>query len=574
MPRKCYFRIVKQALLAALLAACGLQAWLALAAPVGLFNDDALHILLARSVAHGAFALPGGPPRTDPLPGFALLLALPARLAAPHWGRLRWLCLAAGWAAVWLSWRLARRVMSGTAALTAAFLVALNPVLMENAGVVRPDVPFLAVSLAVLELLAGGGFWVPALLAALASMLRPQGALLLAAVGLALWVRRGRKLALGFLAAACLPLAVWTARNILAAGTATDYAYSWAARAALLRGPAALARHLARVVFALFGRGLLALPKPHWLLPLAGGLAALVPAVRGGLRLARDRSQAWALAAAFYAAGVLALHLTWSVADPRYLIPLLPLAWIFLLVGTRTLWERRRAAGLVLTAALAVLALRQDWAVLKDRRGWPQELWPETMAWIRSETPPEARFQTMFTASLALLAGRPAEEPPLVFNRDSWLAYCLERRIGFVHLDREVQRWGTLPPERFSVLASLPGWARSTPYAREVYRNPAEGGAIFRISHPDPRRFLQAWALYGGALRAWSAGAGLDAVRPRLREAAAGEPRLALPWAVLGHLAADPKEKARCLARAVELDPTLEAAREELRRAEAVSGAP
>jgi hypothetical protein len=546
-------------------AACLLQAWAGLRVPIGYFKDDALNILLARAVAHGAFALPGGPPLSDPLPGFAFLLALPAALAAPHWELLRWLCLAAGWAAVWLSWRLARRAFGETAALAAAFLVAINPVLIEHSGVVRPDVLFLAVSLLVIDLLAQERLRSAALMTALAALLRPHGALLALAAGSALWLRAGRRPALKFLGTALLPLAAWSVRNLWLAGTATDYASSWALRAGLLHAPSALLRHWEALAVMLFGYGLTGLRSLPGLVA-AVGAAFVALSAAGSVRLCRREAGAWSLAAALYAAEVLAVHATWSVPDPRYLIPILPWCWIFMLEATRELWPQRPAAGFALAALLAASALRQDRAIIEDPSRSSARFCPRTMSWIRSETAPGARFESIFDTTIMLLADRPALEPPLAWNRDSWLADCLQQRVEYVHIDGDARRWHSLVPARYAALLELPRWARSTPFARQVYDDPAEGSAVFRIQPPDPRRFLEAWSQYQAALRELFAGGAPPAVRARLEEASRLEPSLALPWALMGHLAADRREKVRCLRKALSLDPSLDAAADELRR--------
>ena len=560
---------MKKALLAAIAAACVFQAWLALHAPVGMFQDDALHLLLARAIRHGAFAFPDGSPAADPLPGFAFLLALPAWVVEPRWGLLRWPALAAGWAALGLTWRLARRVLGGEEALAVTLVVAMNPVFVENAGVLRPDILFLASALGVLDFLAEARPGPAALLAAGAALLRPQGTLLVLAAAAALWRRRGGRAAAKF-ATALLLLAAWTARNALVAGTASGYVENWARRAASLRGLAGLARHWGRLAAAL-GHGFTGLRAPGLALAMIGAVL-LVAAAAGAWDLSRGRREppqpeVWGLAAAIFGASVLALHLTWSVSDPRYAIPLLPLCWIFVFLALRRLRSGCRIASLAITVALAAAACQQDGVLARVRARAPAELWPRTMAWIRSQTPGKARIQSMFDMPVMLLTGRQSEEPPLVRNRDSWLAHCIGRGVGYVHLDQDLQRWRTLPPERFAVLLSLPAWVRSTPYAREVFRDPEEGSAIWRIEHPDPRRFRRAWSEYGLALEELSAGAAPRVVRARLESAARLEPGLALPWAVMGHLAEGRGEKIRCLRKALRLDPNLDAARGELRQA-------
>ncbi|MDD5655878.1 MAG: hypothetical protein PHF00_01300 [Elusimicrobia bacterium] len=531
-------------------AACLVQAWLAFGYPVGLFQDDALHILLARALEHFSFALPGRAPAADPLPGMAAILALPVRLAGSHFGWLRWIPLAAGWVAVFLSFRLLRRVLPETLAMLGAVLTAFNPTLLENAGIVRPDLVFLAAALAAFDALASGALAWAALWAALAGMLRPHGALLIAACGAALWLRGGRRRAMVWTAAAGLPLAVWSLRNLLAAGTASDYVSNLGLRLSAA-GPWQWAAALADI----FGKGLLAVPGGSWAAP-----AIIIPGAVGAVRLSRTCPGSWTLAAALYAGGFVLLQAAWGVADPRYVLALLPMAWLFALAAAGS--SRTRPAAVAAALCLAAGA-SADAGLLRARRA-RAELWPRTLAWIRAATPPQARFQTMFPMPVMLLTDRQAFEPPLAFNRDSWLAFCLSERIDYLHLDRAVGRWSTLPAPRRAVLRELPRWAASTPYAAEVYRDEGEGSAIFRLAQPEPARYLKGFARYLSALDALASGAEPKTVRAGLLEAAALEPRLALPWAMLGHLASDAKEKRECLAKALRLDPTLDAARAEL----------
>ena len=130
-------------------AGAALHVCAALGTPVGAASDDALHLLLARNLLSGGFARPdaAGVPATAPLPGFALLMALPVRLLAPHWALLRGAALRAALVLAVLAFRLSRRLSGEAAGWAAALLVAANPVLAAWAGVALPDIPFAAVSM-------------------------------------------------------------------------------------------------------------------------------------------------------------------------------------------------------------------------------------------------------------------------------------------------------------------------------------------------------------------------------------------------------------------------------------------
>ena len=96
---------------AAAAGAAGFHLAAALRPPLGAASDDALHLLLARNLLAGGFAVPdaAGVPVTDPLPGFAMLMAVPETLLSPHWGLLRFAALGASAALAYFAWRLARR---------------------------------------------------------------------------------------------------------------------------------------------------------------------------------------------------------------------------------------------------------------------------------------------------------------------------------------------------------------------------------------------------------------------------------------------------------------------------------
>src|SRR5579859_6763988 len=260
---------------AAAAAAALLHLAAALRTPLGAASDDALHLLLARNLLAGGYAVPDayGVPATDPLPGFPFLMALPVRLLAPHWAWLRVVELASAAALAFLLWRLARRLSGEPAAWAAAFLVAVNPVLAGWAGVALPDAPFLVVSAGAFLLLCAPRPSVPALAlaAAAAALLRPQGAVLACALAAGLVLRAGPRRAAAFLAAALAPLGLWLLRDRLVAGSATVYLEHWRSLREVGRGGLAHAVEMGLgVARGFFG----SLPAPA----LAAGLPAAAAA--------------------------------------------------------------------------------------------------------------------------------------------------------------------------------------------------------------------------------------------------------------------------------------------------------
>lgn len=557
-----------RALLAVGLAVLAVYALAALGAPVGIVEDDAMHILLARALRHGAFALPdaSGLPVNDPLPGFAALLTLPVLLIDPRWGLLRFLGLISAAAAVFFTWRLARRFLGETEALAAVLLTALNPLLVGRAGLVLPDLPFLALSLVLFGSMPAAASVSGTLLlaagAAAASLLRPQGALLVVSLGAGIWAARGWRRAAAFLLPASAPLALWTLRNALLTTAASGYVSNLSAEAAGLAEPRAGIAHAVGLLAAAGGDGLLALaglPAP-WL--AAAGLAALLTAGAGTVRLLREREDARIYAVACYGILLMAQHLVWTPLEPRYVMLFLPFAWILILAAAAALTGRARAAAAVALGVLLVLCLRADLTLAKAGLRGSAEFQPATMAWLREHTPAEARVASLEWASVDLLSGRRALVPALdAASRDAWLAWSLRQQVGYLHVVSSFPAGGYYPGPARRLAENLESWAASSPYAREVFRSADEETAVFRIEHPDPPRFLKACDAYSAAMSALRLAAPPAVIRKKIDEAIALEPRLALPWLILARLENDPDKRQRMLREAIRLDPTLQLSR-------------
>lgn len=531
------------------------------AVPVGAAEDDALHILLARALSRGAFAL-RGVPANDPLPGFAALLCLPAALVEPRWALLKIVGLLSAAAAIYLTWRLARRFLDEKEALAAAALTALSPLMLLHAGLILPDLPYLALSLFLFERLTEPGFAgasAPAIAAAAAAaMLRPYGAWLVLSLALAIAASKGARKASFFMIPALTPLALWTLRNRLLTGAGSGYLLNMNAETAALAEPRTALLHAAGLLAALGGDGLLSLGH---VLPLAGlvaaGAAAAALAAAGAVRLLRKKEDPRAFALAAYAILLAAQHLVWLPLEPRYALPLVPLAWILMLAAAAPHLKGRRVLAAVLFAALAAPALRLDLALAAPGLSGPARFQPATMAWLRENTPENARVESLEQRTVSLLSGRDAELPdPGAGERDAWLADALSQRFEFVHVVSTFAPGGFFPAPIRRLSEKMEPWARSTPYLREVFRSEAEGTAVFRVEHPAPDRYLNAWSLFADAVAGLRRGGPREGARAKLDRAVALEPRLALAWAWRGLIADDPREKRRDLDRAAALDPT------------------
>ena len=128
---------------------------------------------------------------------------------------------------------------------------------------------------------------------------------------------------------------------------------------------------------------------------MAAGVATVIIAGFGVVRLLRPREDPLACALAAYAIGLLALHSLWLAVAQRYVMPIMPIMWIFLVAAAQPLLRRRRAAAGVLIAAITMLLFRADAALVRSAWSAPPRYQGETMSWIRRQTPADVRFQSM-----------------------------------------------------------------------------------------------------------------------------------------------------------------------------------
>ncbi len=477
------------AIASAILLAAALYALSSRRLPVGVLNDDAANILLARSIASGHYAFPGGLGAPEQfLPLFPLLLAVPAALVAPRWGLLRAVPLAFAALALFLAWRLARRFLSGEAAGAAVLLAALNPVLVGLGGLILPYTAYLALSLALID---GVGAkptrrslaWLTAG-AALAPLLRPHGALLIALLALALWHSRGFKSAVSFFVLSLLPAAAWTLFN-RRGGASRDYIGVWREHLASLGGAASLLDRGSRMLLKMLGEGFVVIPE----LPRPGqyalALATLALAAAGAVRLLRKRDDPRAFVLAAYTAGVLLLHLTWKWIGNRYIIPIVPMLWILIVAAAAPSLAKRRVLGWSLLAVLVLLPLRFE--RFDALNGWSAgaDFEPRTMAWIRENVPPSANLESVKDYTVALLTGHPCRTQRIVTHAGDWLLLAQHDKIDYLHLQlpRDGDEFGVADlPDAYQPFFAR--WLGAQKETKEVYRNLPEGAMIFQVSHP------------------------------------------------------------------------------------------
>jgi hypothetical protein len=474
------------AVLAASAAAGGaaLHVCASLRTPLGGAADDALQLLLARNLLAGGYAVPdaAGVPVTDVLPGFPLLMSLPVRALSPHWGLMRAAALLAAAALAVLAFRLGRKLAGEAAGWAAAFLVVANPVLAAWAGAALPDIPFAAASVGAFLLLAREE---PPLLpmialAALAALLRPQGAVLAAALAAGLGFRAGPRRAALFLAGALAPLSLWMLRSHVLTGSATAYLDSWRrlqayAGASLWFRAATLAAGLSRGFFG----GISPLAA------LAGLCFASAAAASGALRLWRSRApgaRAVVLAALVYASGLAALHFGWRSWDSRYVLPFLAPAlplWAAAFAGLRETRAETALSLLLLAAAPGLWSVASD--AIEGVQAPAPVLFPAASAWIRDNVPPDGAVISTEPFLIALTTGRRAYFPPPAPTREAWLAALRGAGVRVVMAHRQGTHAFLPSGDDRTPLSDFDDWAVPSPPLPLAGTDDPEGLLFLRL---------------------------------------------------------------------------------------------
>ena len=537
--------------------------------------DEPLYVLLSKSLLHGSFATPDGRAVTDPWLGYPFLIAPFTWFLAPRWN-LFWIpSFAAAAAALIALWRLCHKLLPGPEALAAWLLSALNPLATALSGILMPDMAFLAISLFLLAMLAQvdddspphpGVFAGMTTLAALAALIRPQGVCLDAAVFVSVAWRQGLRKASFFAAGALLPLGLWLLRNAVAGGTATAYWSHWTSQLAGAIGGQPFYKAL-RMLQSLVGLGILGIDD-SW--PPQAAVAASCAVLAGyGLLMLYPRHRAVVLASTLYIALLSVLHFTWKANAARYALPFLPLFWIGVGGACAKGTLRKRIAMASAGAILLVVFFRQDLVLAKEPSPHGPVFEGKTMAWFRADTAASALIATNDRPAIWLFAGRRAISFVTTTDRDVWMKHLIAQGADYVYVVRSTTG-GYMPDALSWERAHWIAWMDSSPFFHPAYKDEAEHTAVYRLSVPDPARYLRGWKLYEDALKTAPDIPRLmmrnpettrsDAERRRAREMLLKSvrlaPSLAWSWVSLAALSESPAQRLFYLRRAAAANPS------------------
>jgi hypothetical protein len=468
----------------------------------GLWQDDAVYVVTARSLAEGSgyrhLEMPQQPLQTKYPPLFPALLAVVFRL----WGdwpanlpALHAVTAVSGAVFVLLAWRYVARGLGGPRTMVAAVaaLSAVSPVLICLNRFLMSELPYAAMAVGAMLVLdrrlgpspPARGTWrwvVPAAALIVAAMMTRTLGLSLAPAGVAvlLWRRRWAQASAlaGLVGAAWLAYGYWQHQAALANGplqSAPLFAYDLDYAVWI---PRSLPR-MARVMWQNAFRLLMALGVFHLALPKAWATSALqecsvatfalqgvcwlaaallgvgfVSSMRRGLRTVH-----------LYALTYTALMLAWPCEPYRFLAPWAPFILYFIFEGAATSagWLGRgripvKAAVAVVAVVLAGLFIFEDTQILSSTRQsyyfWGNQIrdfdqLDELAGWIRRHTPDRAVIASPRTCDFHLSTGRrfvqawTSDDPVAEYysrDRTWWSFYAIGANSELVDIYQRMSR--------------------------------------------------------------------------------------------------------------------------------------
>jgi hypothetical protein len=433
--------------LAALAALAAMLGWAYAAifqAPAsGMYHDDAVYLVLARSLAEGegyrVISLPDAPVQTKYPILFPFLLSLVVRVTPAFPDNLLWLRtipLAATGAWLYLSWHLLRRCGSSSmAALMIVALTAASPAVAYFANTLLAETLFAALLTGSLLGLTAArdqrpGCWrlcaIAGALAGASVLTRTPGiAVILGGLGWLLTRRRWADAAAFTLAAGVLvapwvgwvathmsPLDPYYSASVYGAGSAWNivFSYDWPEKLVVLRRNL---EYFALTPVLLWGQ------RPWLLIPC---LLAL-PLVVRGLWVSRAHPVTWCVML------YLGILLVWVWPPSRLLVPVAPLlVWHVSLAVRGVARTIVAATGVVLLVSASVSLLQMARDAPTRVIGWPSqaqhpESWQRLEAlyhWIRRTTPSDAVLAGELDPAYFLYTGRTAVR---TFAPDGYSSY-------------------------------------------------------------------------------------------------------------------------------------------------------
>jgi len=421
--------------------------WLLRAPAVATANDDAIYLMLARSLRHFAYLdahVVGSPVHSLYPPAYPAVLALFGGTLGPNIDGPLAVTLLLSLLTLGLVFDLARRIMPPNWCLILLALLAVNPRLIDFAGQVRTEVPYAAFTVAAVWFLTvrghtRGGLIAGAACAIIAALTRSIGITILAAVGM-VWLQERRWKPLGWLIAASAgTVGSWILWNVLAPDQFASRSYAVSVTKAPtgdIEQPWMLVFHRLERFLQTYSRSLPAnlgapsldiswLDNAAWLLLL-------------GLLLGVGLWAAWKKAPTVtaYTASYFLFLGFWPTKLSRFIIPIVPFVLLVAVWGAWTLsqyWKPRVVAGISGVAAILLFggavskayaryevsltcvprtAVTQSGCFSPEQRSFF-----ELMDYVKRELPESAAVVTTKEATFGYYTGRKVLHPDLAIQK-------------------------------------------------------------------------------------------------------------------------------------------------------------
>jgi 4-amino-4-deoxy-L-arabinose transferase-like glycosyltransferase len=507
-------------------------AWLARRPGILTTQDDAIYLLLGRALQalnYREVYRVDGPVHMMYPPGYPALLALWSAVGGEGFNWLVLVGIASSVGALALIFSALRTLSGPRLAIACLAALAFNPALVDSAGAVAAEAPFIFFEFLALWTFTrepDRRYTALAIVASIAAALtRSIGVTLIAAIGLFwLWRRRFQTLAL-YAVAAALTVGLWLGWTVIAPEQVPGRSYIADASAG---GGEHHASRSSVLVQRLTNKAPYVLTT-YKLLPGAYlsdrakdnviGMSIMLIALLPGL------PALWTTwpAAFLYLASYLGLLLLWPWPVPRFMVPVMPLMVVTTILGAGWLVRRFRprweeTAVLVVAGVLALDGLAIAYDVIHRQRscvpGAPlptracldenQASFISTVEFIRDHVPPDAIFLSGKAATLYFYTGHRVVSMPQALNRmaSEFLPYLRQHGVTRVLLLRVMPFSDGMSP---SVRLALGPMLRANCEHLQLEASFPPGSALFRLpatdENPDPAAACRAVDDYLNAVK-------------------------------------------------------------------------
>ncbi len=484
-----------------LICAAALYAAYLPAFPLGTLNDDAMYVVLAKSLWQGHYtklSVSTLPPEMIHPPGYPLFLALFVPLFGSHGVLFQIVSILLTLGACWGVWLLAQRSTSPVARIAIPVLFALNPLLARISGSVMSEPLYIALEVTVfwtfakcLESQDRRYLWVFSGVLTWTVMVRTSGSILLLAVWAALALTRNARRVWPWALIPGVVSGIWSLRNHQMVGETSGYLGYWGSLLPhFVANPEVLLDNVVRVSYLTFSYVVAGVELPHNAIGIAMTLVFALTisglSVYGVCRWLslKTMPQAWVCALALYVVLLFGMQATWTAIAFRYVIPLLPLLLLAMFEGLR--W-RKVAIGFFVVMGLSyaylnVVLVGRTWAHPEQSHNPIPHI---TFDWMKKNLPAGSTVLYPSLDSLYLHTGFKGMGGIYATDRDHFLLRLRNENIQYAlyQASRTLTIQGAKGPyNQGQVFAANQDWITSWPEAFTlIYMNEAERTALYQV---------------------------------------------------------------------------------------------